>query len=132
LNPVTEQQQQQLIIDEFGELNRQVTAFKPVAKRHRQLQETIVSWFDDNPAEGHRAEGGLYRVILGPRLIKRRVTKMRALARALGARFWELCSFGVEACEDNVLDPSKFISSTQSGPRSIDVILLEPAAKKAA
>lgn len=129
---MTEQEQQSLF-DEFGDYHQKVTAHKPIAKKYEELKKKVLALHADKPAKQCEARGTVYRIDIGPCGNKREVTKKRALYRLWGLkRFLELCKVGVETCEANTEDPGKYIESTQTGPRSIDVVLIDAVEKKAA
>ncbi len=60
------------LIDEFGELDRQIREVAPKVARHKALTEQIRSWFTDHPADQPaEADGQLYRIQVKPRSKKR-------------------------------------------------------------
>lgn len=122
--------EQQALIDEFGELDRQVLEFKPRADRHKKLKDTIAGWFGTRPDEQCEAEGQLYRVRVGPRAVERKITKMRALYRFLGlAEFLRRCTFPLKTLDSVADDPSKYVESAATGPRKV-VAVLKAAVEK--
>jgi hypothetical protein len=120
---------EQALIDEYGELDRQLSEFRPVVSRHKTLKETIAAWFDESaPAETHTAEGKLYVVQVSPRSLERRITNMKRLQKLLGLeRFLTWCTFPLAAVDRLTEDQSSFLESTRTGSRTV-----KPVLKKAA
>ncbi len=84
-----EQARRLAIVDEFGELERQIAEFKPKTERHKALKEQILSWYADlDGAATAQAEGRRYSVQIGTRQNQRTITKpwkaWALLRRAIG------------------------------------------------
>src|SRR6476646_4722043 len=72
------------IIDEFGELDRQVREFKPVADKHAKLKKVIQAWYEaDENDSTHVAEGSLFSVQVSARAHERKITDMLRVYRIL-------------------------------------------------
>lgn len=123
------------LIDEFGELDRQVTQFAPVAKRHRDLAEQIRGWYQEHPANQPAvANGYLYEVQVSAcgeeRVLdlkaKREIWKRLKIGRAL-----ELFSITLKAVEaapelgKELLD--KLAQKKPIGSRKLIVVAIAPA-----
>lgn len=73
------------MIDEFGELNRQVQMFEPVQTRFELVKKAIKSWFDDAPADAEATvEGKVYLLHISARQRVRRIRDMQQLALEVG------------------------------------------------
>lgn len=114
------------IIDEFGELQRRVDEFRPVAERCTALARTIASWYADEPAgESFVEEGRYYSVQISPRTIKRTVVNMPKLYALLGkAKFLELATVTLAAIDKHVAAPlhAKIIRAEMTGERRVKAV----------
>jgi hypothetical protein len=122
------------LIDEFGELDRKVAQFAPVAKRHRELREQILRWYDDRkPAQAVTEHGKLFEIQISPRTFQRVIRDMRAVYRALGATvFLKKCKFNLTDFDGLGLSKD-LLSEEQIGPRTLKAVALSaPAALKKA
>ena len=73
------------LIDEFGELERRMDEFDPVVRRHKAIQDEILSWVKDLPADqATTLSGNLYTIQVSERQYERKITSMRAVYKALG------------------------------------------------
>jgi hypothetical protein len=128
------------LIDEYGELDRQANAFKPVAARLKVVKDEIASCYADSPGEAHEAEGKLYLVQVSPRATERKFIQdanwkqsgMYRLQRLLGIeRFLTWCTFPLASVDRLTSDTSTFLEETQTGTRTVKAVLKE-AARRAA
>jgi hypothetical protein len=123
------------IIDEYGELERAIAAFKPAAQRKAELEKEIASWYEDGPAEAEfTAEGRLYRVLVSPKALKRPIFDMSKLFNLLGkAKFLQVCSVPVGAI-DREIPPEKhsaFLGEERTGRRGVESVARVPVARAA-
>jgi hypothetical protein len=126
-------QEQALLIDEYGELDRQIAAFASVPKRHKVLKDIIAGWFDASPEEEHEAHGRLYTVRISARAREHtflvdpknwRKSGMFRLYRFLGMeRFFSTCKFPVSEVKALTPDPVAFLEETRTGTRTVKPIL---------
>jgi hypothetical protein len=76
---------QREMVDEYGELARQVQMFEPVQVRYELLKRAIKSWFDEVPADAEATvEGKVYLLNISPRERVRRIRDIQQLAREVG------------------------------------------------
>ena len=94
----------QKLIDEFGELDRQVKQFAPTAKRHEAIAKEIRSWYVNHPAEqGALAEGTLYEVQVSARGEERQFSlkaKLQILKELGRAKAMALFTITLKAAEE--------------------------------
>lgn len=73
------------MIDEFGELDRQVQMFSRIQARHELLKRGIKSWFDAAPADAEATvEGASYVLVVSARERVRRIRDIQQLALEVG------------------------------------------------
>lgn len=111
------------ILDEYGELSRQVAAFDPIKKRHEKLRTQILTWYPDLPDEESKAlSGDLYDVTITPRETQRRIINMSRVYRGLGRdKFFKVCKVTIEALEEafGKIGAAAHLVSQQTGPRHV-------------
>ena len=93
------------LIDQYGELDRQVQQFKPIADKHAKLKAVIKSWYDDQPGEASAiAAGRLYEVQVSARENERTWSSMAKVYRAVGGctAFLKICSVAIKAVEEAI------------------------------
>ena len=115
------------LIDEYGELDRQVQAFKPKADRHEKLKGIIKSWYDDAPADATAiAEGSLYDVQVGVRAKERTWRSMTKVYKAVGgcSAFLNLCSIAIEAVVGAIgkAKAEELLVESQTGSRRLKAV----------
>jgi hypothetical protein len=113
-------------VDEFGELDRRVQEFKPVANQHAKLKAEIQSWYDAAPADTTDVvEGQKFSVQISARGNERKITNMLKAYRLLGLQtFLEHCTIALKVI-DKLIDPEKhksFIEETQTGSRRLTAV----------
>lgn len=127
--------QRAAIIDEYGELERKIAAFKPVADRAAALKKEIASWYEHQPAdEVFVAEGKLYNAQVSAKALERRVFDMPKLFSLLGRnRFLEFCKVSLAAIDQHVASEKHpaFLHSERSGNRTVKTVAISPAQKAA-
>lgn len=75
------------MVDEYGELARQVQMFEPVQARFELLKHAIKSWFDDAPADAEASiEGKVYLLNISARQRVRKIRDIHELAAATGTK----------------------------------------------
>jgi hypothetical protein len=111
------------LIDEFGELNRQVQLFQSKADRHEFLKKLIRSWFDNDPAgEIAVATGHVYEVQFTPKAKERPWTDMFKLYRALGrTAFLSICEVALGEAEKLLgeIKVASLVTEALSGSRRL-------------
>jgi hypothetical protein len=93
------------LVDEYGELDRQVKQFKPVADRHEAVKAIIKSWYDAEPAEAKGViQGNRYEVQIGARAKVRSWLSLARVAKAVGGVkvLIRLCTVSIEAVEGKI------------------------------
>jgi len=128
------------ICDEYGELDRQVTAFAPVAKRHAALQQTIRGYAIDLAADINAIyTGDLYQILVSERgeeryldpKAKRVIFKILKTVRAM-----ELFTITLKAAEDELgkEELEALVTRARTGSRKLVAVAIAPAesARKAA
>jgi hypothetical protein len=120
------------LVDEFGELDRKVQAFKPTADRHKWLKEKILGFTMDTAAsEPATFLGSKYSAIVGAQQMQRSIESMAKVYKLVGKdRFLDLCSMTLKALEHEVgeIAAAQYIQELQTGPRKVTVILSMPIA----
>ena len=128
----------QQIIDEFGELDRQIQEFAPKRKRYEILQGTIRSWCEDLPAAmPTTVEGEQYIVQVGARTEERFFTlkaKAKIFSQLGKAKALELFTITLKSVEDSLgkLALEELVSRAHSGSRKLVAVAKAPPAKLAA
>lgn len=111
------------IVDEYGELKRQIAEQKPVVDRAKLLENTIQSWFADAPADQtFIVSGARYEAQVGMRSKKRRIFDTLKLFAILGkAKFFEWCTVPLEVIDRIVPEGlhSSFLTEERTGSRSV-------------
>ena len=119
------------VIDEFGELNRQIQAFGPKFERFKELRAEILEWCEDEPADRPvEMQGRCYTLRISARELQRKVKdKIKAfelLSRLIGKKAAvELISIPLKAAIDKFIPAEKhasILTSGNTGPREIDVV----------
>lgn len=118
------------IVDEFGELERQIALWKPRIDRAAELRKIIENWYANDVAEeSFTIAGKLYMVVLSPRAKKRSIVGMTKLYKLLGAKiFLEWCTFPLQAIDGLHIDPTGIVNEERSGNRTVKAVLREAAA----
>jgi hypothetical protein len=126
------------LIDEFGELDRQIQEFAPKVKRHKALQEVIRSWYQGHPADQPAiAEGHLYTVQVGARSEERYfdLKAKAAIWKRMGkAAALEAFNITLKAVEEALgkFELEALVSKANVGTRKLIPVLKAPVAGKAA
>ena len=123
------------IVDEFGELDRLVSAFSPTQKRYKALQDQIRSWYVNFPVDqATAAEGGLYRVLVGARGEERSFSlKAKAKIFAKLGKAAAIAAFSItlkaveEALGKDELDA--LATKAPTGSRKLVAVAKAPAAR---
>ena len=92
------------LIDEYGELSRQLDELKPAIARHRELSQILQSWYSDAPADQpDTARGRIYILQISPRDNHTSFKDLRKVYRVLGvSKFLKLCSITLKAVKEAV------------------------------
>jgi hypothetical protein len=130
LVPPSDRNSKEAVIDEFGQLDREVAAFKPTLDRHKLLKEKILSWFPELPGDQAASVSGLlYDANISPRENERRILDMASVYKNVGkARFLEICKLTLKALEGTmgVEQAAAFFVSERTGPRKVTAIPKAP------
>jgi hypothetical protein len=113
------------IIDEFGRLDAELALMKPKVKRHEELRKQIQSWYEnENPTVGFVAKGLQYGVIVGAKARERKIVNMARLAKLLGARFVDLCTFPLSALDANTTAEQRdgIVTEGHTGSRTVRAV----------
>jgi hypothetical protein len=126
-------QEQQKMIDRYGELDRQYKAMKPILDQREECQKKIQSWYADKPAdEQYSAVGKQYTLNIGPREKKHIIVGMTKLYKSIGQKlFLSLCTFPITRLMGLGIDLDGIVVEERSGSRKITAVLREPAGKVA-
>ena len=118
------------IIDEFGELTRQIATWQPKIDRASELRKIIERWFESDAGdESFTLDGKLYTVVLSARAKKRTIVGMQKLYKLLGVKtFIEWCTFPLAALDNLHVDPTGIVTEERSGNRTVKAVLKEAAA----
>lgn len=122
------------VCDEFGELDRQVKAFSPIATRHDKLRKVIQEWVPDSlGAEETETYSGLqYTIQLSERSEEAQfsVNAKKSLWKLLKAqKAWRLFSItqkavaaelGADVCEGHLI-------RKRTGSRKVTAVAIAPA-----
>ncbi|MDZ4796592.1 MAG: hypothetical protein SGI92_00410 [Bryobacteraceae bacterium] len=122
------------LIDEYGELERRLAEFKPVADRAAAVKKALSSLGDSHPADQPLAlEGAHYTVHLSPKAIERKVFDIDKLWATIGkSKFLQFCRFPLAAIDQHVassLHPA-FLLAEHSGNRTVKAVAKASAVKK--
>ena len=97
------------MIDEYGELDRQVRQFQPVADRHESLKKLLKLKLDGlaPPGESFVRAGYVYELQVSAAANERKIGSMAAVYKAfrkLGGlkAFLEACSIGITVLEERL------------------------------
>ena len=92
---------QKALIDEFGELNRQVQLHAPVVARFELLKRTLKGWLDGAPNDADAVlEGQLYRLHMSARERERHVRSVQEVADRIGLeRLFQIITVPVVALQ---------------------------------
>lgn len=124
---------QRKMVDEYGELQRQVELFAPVEAKHGVLKRAIKGWFDTAPADAEATlEGKIYVLTITARERERRVRDMRALASAVGLdKLLEIVARYVPLGPvETIIGKEKLaalVTDERTGPRRIKAVPKRPS-----
>lgn len=114
------------VVDEFGELERQVALLKPTLDRHAALKKEIASWYEFHSAGAAFTEAGKrYEVQISAKAKVRTITDKTKLFTALGkGRFIDLAKISLEAIDRLIprLHHPAFLSEEQTGNRAVRAV----------
>jgi hypothetical protein len=121
------------IIDEFGQLQQDVDAFKPKKDRHAELRDQIASWYEKEPARQPFVEHGLrFTLQVSECANERTVSSMSKLFKFLGVEaFLKLCKLPLGAVDAAVpkIRHKEFLTEEPTGPRKIKAVPKFPVAE---
>lgn len=123
------------LIDEYGELSRQLDAMKPAVVRHKVLAQEIQAHFENAPAgETIVVDGSVYQLQILPRDNQTRIRSMSKVYRALGQKlFIELCSITLKAVRENLASEvyESLVLTERTGLRPLKAVARAAASKAA-
>lgn len=124
------------LIDEYGELSRQLEEIQPVVARHKMIRSMIQSWFDSTAAdEPVLLQGRRYTLQVSPRENATTLKSIRAIFREMGeSKFLDHCSITLKAVKD-CLGEAKFnqlTSVNRTGLRNLKTVAKAAIARVAA
>jgi len=123
-------EQRALIVDEFGELSRQVQLWQPTIRRRDELRRIIENWYALSPADQSAiAAGFAYQVVIGPRA-EHRIINCQLLYEQLGDEFWENAVYPLKYFDALKINKSGLSTSERIGSRSVTPVLLNTAIAK--
>lgn len=112
------------VIDEYGELDRQVREFAPIAAKHESLKKIIKAWCEEMPAdEGAMLEGRQYKILVGARERERKFKSLSKVFKACGTlkRFLSVCTVAIGALEELIgkSQVESLVETTSTGTRRL-------------
>src|SRR5262252_5970955 len=116
------------LVDEFGELDRQIQLFKPTIERHDKIKSIIKSWYSDAaPDTTDVVRGNVYEIQVGARERERTWREMSAVSKAVGGpkAFLEIASVAIKSVE-NLIGKAKtdeLLVESPTGARRIKSVL---------
>lgn len=116
------------IIDEFGELSRQIAVWQPVIRRRDELRRIIENWYAlGDPQLGGIEYGNVYQVVIGPRA-EHRIIDCRLLFEQLGDEFFDNCTYPLKFFDALKINKSGLSKQERIGNRSVVAVLINAAA----
>lgn len=103
MHAVKQEPSREQLIDEFGELDRQMQQMKPAVERYEALKAIIKGWYDHSPPGGTAiAKGRLYEIQVSARETQRRIRSMMLVYKAVGGlqKFFALVTVPLKGLED--------------------------------
>lgn len=113
------------LIDEYGELSRQIDAFAPTVRRQKAIEEELVSWVENVPADrSTELVGNNYVIQVSERQYQRRILSMQKVYKAVGSlkAFLENCSFSLKALDALVKDQTGLVDNSRVGRRNFKAV----------
>jgi len=114
------------LIDELGDLQKQIAAAAPLAKRAAAIRETILGWTKGLKATASATfDGTRYVAVVGACQNKRTIKDAAKVFDRLGKKvFLEVCSVALSAIEEHVPLPERphYIEESLTGPRRLEVM----------
>jgi hypothetical protein len=127
------------LIDLYGPLDIQVSAFKSTSKKHEAIRAEIARRFEDMAADGtFTPEGEHFAALVGPKEKQRKITNSKlmftAMKRAVGERLYALVKFNLSDIDANVpaSECAKFMTQERTGRRPVESIAKQSVAQLAA
>lgn len=116
------------LIDEYGELDRQIQQFKPVLDRHEKIKQIIKSWYVDRAPEATDViHGRVYEIQIGAREKERTWESMAKVVKAIGGPkvLMGICAVAIKSVEDLIgkTKTEDLLIERQTGSRRIKAIL---------
>lgn len=122
---MTESSRRSSLIDEFGDLDQDLSPFAKKLRRRDDLRKQIQSWYaEEGGNQTFIAAGDRWGVSIGEKAHKREFKPgcMRRLATFLGALFFKVCRVNLEDFDAHVPigERARFVVESQSGYRKIE------------
>ena len=115
------------IYDEFGELDRQIQAFKPVLDRYEKLKAQIKAEAEEYPADqDFTLVGKLYDLQISAKANERKIRSVRAVYKALGSlkAFYEVVTVALGKLEERLGKEkvAELVEESRTGSRRIKAV----------
>jgi hypothetical protein len=124
-SPATPVLDRAAIVDEYGDLAKEASAFTPKERRLTELRRLIQSWYEtEPPAKDFIAEGKRYSLAIAPREYQKKVNPLR-LYKLIGIkRFLAVVSVTLEAMKAAGMEALQIrcVDESQTGKRKITPI----------
>ena len=115
------------LIDEFGELEQRLAAFKPVSDRRDELRKEILGWYENAGAgEKFTLAGSRFNVEVSACGQERSIISMPKLFKRLGQKlFFAVCKVSLKSVDEHIAaaEQAEFVTISQSGPRRLKASL---------
>jgi hypothetical protein len=110
------------IVDEYGDLAKESSAFSPKERRLTELRKIIQSWYEaEPPAKDFIAEGKRFTIAIGAREYQKKVNPLR-LYKLIGIkRFLTVVSITLEAMKAAGMEALQIrcVDETHTGKRKL-------------
>ncbi len=118
-----------IIIDEYGELCRQIASHAPAVARHKQVAAIIQGWYAGaSPLATFQETGKRYTLQVSPCKTERKIASMGKLFALLGKlRFLRLAKITLADLDANVSaeDAQALTKTAPTGHRALKVVPLQ-------
>ncbi len=119
------------LVDEFSELDRQVSLLKPVLDRHEALKKQIKAFYECHPADQTAvAQGKIWNLQVSAKSNERKWKSIPALYKLLKRDvFFRVCQISLKSVEEIVGEPAtaELVTTDRTGSRRLTPVLRSPA-----